>query len=297
MEETPWEMQLDSTIATSPRSSLSPSTYYEVSFESSASLIAQQQLNDARKAFLASSSLPENHDFRKRANEADGTLLPIQPDGTPRKVYDHHKIPKPRPRKDKEAAAYFLQRHRLVSMWNGKYSDWEAWDRSREKMEKQFSNYRLVEQPAPRIWQAQEYQKREKKRKRESEPSEYDSPSKKRCCEDDGAMTQTAKPPRQFPTPDEVLALTPLEGIRIELLLARFFGCEGYDTERFCAMLNEIGNVNKYTKMFTVVKRLDIGHPTEGVFVGGSGDIPIDPVLLNMSSGNACIKASRVEAC
>ncbi len=221
-------------IESQPQSSLSPSIHHEVGFESTALLIAQQQLNDARKIFLASSYLPENHDFRKRVNEADGTLLPIQPDGTPRRPYEHHKIPKPRARKDKEAAIYFLQRQRLVSMWNGKWikdSDWEAWDKTREKMETQFSAYRLVEKPAMRLWQERQCRRRERKRKRDRVSADLEPDSKRLCCEDESIEKQTSQAVRPFPTPEEVLSVTPLEGIRMELLLARYYGCDGYDTE------------------------------------------------------------------
>jgi hypothetical protein len=277
----------------SPSASLSSTTTHEIGFDSTAAPIAQQQLNDVRKAFLASPNLPANHDFRKRANEADGTLLPKQPNGTPRKAYEPHKIPRPRIRKDKEAATYFLERQRLVNMWNGKWTtdeDWAAWDDAKDKMEKQFSIYRLIEQPVLKRRKEKEYQKREKKRKRDQESSEVEHGGKKRC------LGKTGRPTRPFPLPSEVLALTPPEGVRMERLLETFYGCDGYDTERFCGMLHEIGNLNKYTKMFTRGKT-DMGHRVKSIFpfTGGPGDIPIDPALLNMSSGNACIKDARVE--
>ena len=284
------EMVPDALLILSPPASPAAATRHEVGFGSTASLIAQQQLNDARKAFLASSNLPATHDFRKRANDADGTLTPTQPDGTPRKAYESHKIPKPRSRKDKEAAGYFLARHRLVKMWNGKWttdSDLDAWDKTKEKMERQFGNYRLVEQPPPlKGWQAREYERRERNRKRERKNSGCESPSKKRRHEKDRAEKETP-----LPTPEEVLAATPLEGIRMELLLGKFYQPRAWDTERFSSMLHEIGTVNKFTKMFVPGKRL--GTPRD---LEKHDDMPVDPARLNTSPGNACIRYSRVEA-
>lgn len=231
-----------------------PTTRHEVGFESTAALIAQQQLNDARKAFLASATLPANHDFRERANEADGSLLPTQPNGAPRKTYEHNKIPKPRTRTDKEAATYILERHRLVNMWNGKWtndSDWEAWDRAKEKMEKQFGSYRLVEQPLPvKGQQTKEHRRRDKKRQRE-ESSNADIPSKKHCCKKKTRQEEAEILKLPLLTPEDVLATIPAEGIRMELLLAKFWQPDAWDTERFCTLLHEIGTVNKFTKMFT----------------------------------------------
>jgi hypothetical protein len=286
------EMLPEFLLEPSPTTSLSSITTYEVGFESTTTLIAQQQLNDARKAFLASASLPDNHDFRKRANEADGTLFSRQPNGTPRKAYKPHKIPKPRTRKDKESATYFLERQRLVNMWNGKWTkdeDWAAWDAAKDKIEKQFGIYKLIEQPVLKGRKEKDYQKREKKRKRDQDAEV--EPAGKKCC-----PGKKSTPMRPFPLPSEVLALTPPEGIRMERLLEAFYGCDGYDTERFCGMLHEIGNLDKYTKMFTRGKT-DIGHSVKSIFLftGGLGDIPIDPTLLNMSSGNACIKDARVK--
>jgi hypothetical protein len=280
----------DSLLIPSQPVSSATETRHEVGFGSTASLIAQQQLNDARKALLASSNLPAIHDFRKRANDVDGNLTPIQPDGTPRKAYESHKIPKPRSRKDKEAAGYFLARHRLVNMWNGKWtrdSDWDAWDRTKEKMERHFSKYRLIEQPhRPKGWQAREYERRERKRKRERKTSGCGSSSTKRRHEKDKAEQETP-----FPTPEEVLAATPLEGIRMELLLGKFYRPRVWDTERFSSMLHEIGTVNKFTKMFVPGKRL--GTPRD---LDQHDGMSVDAARLNTSPGNACIRYSRVEA-
>lgn len=284
----------DSLFQKSLPASQTTATRYEVELESTVPLIAQQQLNDARKAFLASPNLPATHEFRRRANDADGTLIPRQPDGTPRKPYDCNKIPKPRSRKDKESAGYFLTRHRLLSLWNGKWtndSDWDAWDKTREKMEKQFSNYRLVEQPPPlKGWQAREYERGERKRKREKRKSEYNSLSKKTRQEKD-----QAEKPTPFPTPEDVLAATPLEGIRMELLLAKFYQPRDWDTERFCSMLHLIGNVNKFTKMFVPGKRLDRLKALRDLEKAG-GNL-VDAPRFKIAPENACIKFSRVEAC
>jgi hypothetical protein len=225
---------------------------HEVGFESTALLIAQQQLNDARKLFLA--SLPTTHDLHKRANATDGTLILIQPEGTPRKAYDPRKIPKPRIRKDKEAATYFLARLWLVKMWNGKWIkalDWEAWDKTRAKMERQFGNYRLVEQPLPSSGlKAQEHGRQEKKRKRGEKCSDAESLTKKARH---GKET-TDKPVEKgtaFPTLEEVQAVIPCEGIQMEHLLSNFYQPgEAWDRERFCRMLHKIGMVNHITKMF-----------------------------------------------
>lgn len=292
-ESTLDEILSQSVLKSSPPTSLSLTMIQRVGIESTASFIAQQQLNNARKAFLAPGSLPATHDFRKRANIANGTLLPTQPKGTPRKAYEPSKIPKPRSRKYKEDAVYFLQRQRLVNMWNGKWTkkdDWSAWDASKEKMEKQFCNYRLMEQPVSKERKEKEYQKREKKRKREQERSEVEPVSKKRCC---GKTVQARRP---FPLPTEVLALTPPDGIRMERLMEAFYKCEGYDTERFCVMLHRIGNLNKYTKMFSKGKEV-MGHGVQKsfTFTGSVGDVPIGPALLKLSPVNACIKDARIE--
>jgi hypothetical protein len=281
----------DSSSILRPPISSTTATRHEVGFGSTVSLIAQQQLNDARKAFLASPTLPATHEFRKRVKETDGTLIPTQPNGTPRKASDLAKILKPRSRKDKESAGYFLARHWLVNLWNGKWtkdSDWDAWDKTREKMEKQFGNYRLVEQPPPlKGWQAREYERRERKRKREKRASGAEPANKKQRHEKDKPQKETP-----FPTPEEVLRVTPLEGIRMELLLGRFYQPRAWNTERFCSMLHEIGTVNKFTKMFVPGKRLDTLRDLEK----GDG-MPIRPPPFNRSSGNACLKHSRVDAC
>lgn len=280
----------DALLMTSPPASPAVVTRHGVGVGSTASLIAQQRLNGSRKAFLTSSNLPATHDFRKRANDVDGTLTPTQPDGTPRKAYESHKIPKPRSRKDKEAAGYFLARHRLVNMWNGKWTrdaDWDAWDKTKEKMERQFGNYRLVEQPPPlKGWQAREYERRERKRRRERNTSGCEPPSKKRRHEKDRAGKETP-----FPTPEQVLAATPMEGIRMELLLAKFYQPQTWDIERFSSMLYEIGTVNKFTKMFVPGKRL--GTPRD---LEKHDDMPVDHARLSTSPGNVCIRYSRVEA-
>lgn len=297
------EILSESFLKSSLTTSLSTTTHHEVGFESTAPLIAQQQLNDVRKAFLASVSLSDTHDLRRRANAADGTLLLMQPDGTPRKAYEPHNIPKPRARKDKEAATYFLARHRLTNMWNGKWtknSDWEAWDKVKEKMERQFGNCRLIEQPPPlEARQAVGYRRRERKLKRERKNLRTESPSKKRRCENTSTKRQSERPDISFPTPEDVLAATPLEGIRMELLLRKFWEPEAWDTDRFCSMLHEIGTVNKYTKMFIPRKKLDTARSLNSIHdrAHDQEDIPIDPILLKLSSGNTCIKNSKMGAC
>ena len=242
-----------------PAASIATAASYEVGFESTARLIAQQQLNDARKIFLA--SLPTTHDLHKRANDADGTLILIQPNGTPRKAYDIHRIPKPRLRKDKEAATYFLARHWLVNMWNGKWtksSDWEAWDKAKAKMERQFGNYRLVEQPTPlSASQAREHNRLERKRKRGDKCSGAD-PSNKKARHKKETIDKPVEKDPAFPTHEEVLAAIPLEGIRMEQLLENFYRPAAWDRERFCRLLHKIGIVNHFTKMFIPSKSLAI---------------------------------------
>ena len=58
-----------------------------------------------------------------------------------------------------------------------------------------------------------------------------------------------------FPTTGDLLRATPLEGIGMEELLAKFWRPErasSWDRERFCSMLHEIGTVDTSTRKFTL---------------------------------------------